>query len=384
MIPQKGNTVKQDFFTLQSAGGAAAKATDLKTARRFIAIIISKVRRETDRIMKNSDLEIRPLSLDDAQSYVNTENAVSASIGVNERIGPEIVLLQWREPGFDLSDSSIAYVDANGLLAGYATFWATADKPVRPGVNWGVHPAYLEREIERELLAWADSKAREVIARCPPEARISLRSGARQGYSFAENALQKAGFSVSRSFYDMEIKLTAPPIRPPWPEGIVTRPYCHEADLPLLVDVVRDSFSDHFGFIEEPFEKDLELFRHWLDNDPYFEPELVIFPVDKTTGAVVGCLLGLTQDFRAAEAGYIDTVGVRRDYRRRGLASAMLQHSFAAFWERGKRLVHLDVDGQSLTNAVALYERVGMYVYQRYNVYEKVLREGVELAKVTP
>lgn len=334
--------------------------------------------------MSIAEFEIRPLSLDDVQLYVDTENAISASIGVNDRLEPKIVLLEWQEPGFDLSDSSIAYFDLNGLLAGYATFWATAEKPVRPGVRWGVHPAYLERKLEQTLLDWADAKASAVIPRCPPEARISLQSGARQGYAFAEDALQSAGYTVCRSFYDMEIKLTERPLSPPLPEGIVTRPYCHETDLPLLVDVVRDSFSDHFGFIEESFEKDLELFRHWLDNDPYFEPELVIFPVAEETGEVAGCLIGLSQDNRDPEAGYVDTVGVRHDYRRRGLASAMLLHSFATFWDRGKRLVHLDVDGQSLTNAVALYERVGMRIYQRYNVYEKVLREGVELAKVAP
>lgn len=332
--------------------------------------------------MCNSEFEVRPLSLDDVDRYVGTQNAVSASIGVKDRIRSEIVLLEWQEPGFDLPDSSIAYIDAAGLLAGFATFWATAEKPVRPGVNWGVHPDYLEHKLERRLLGWADAKASEVIPRCPAEARISLQTGARQGHAFAESALQDAGYSVRRSFYDMEIELTERPSPPPYPDGIVTRPYCHETDLPLLVDVVRDAFSDHFGFIEESFEKDLEVFRHWLDKDPYFEPKLVIFPVAEATGEAVGCLLGLTQDFRDPEAGYIDTVGVRRGYRRRGLASAMLQHSFAAFWDRGKRLVHLDVDGQSLTNAVALYERVGMRVYQRYNVYEKVLREGLELAKV--
>lgn len=332
--------------------------------------------------MNQADFVIRPLSLDDIHSYVDTQNAITAAIGVNEHIGPEIVLLEWQEPGFDLSDSSIAYFKRDGVLAGYATFRATAEKPVRPGVNWGVHPAHLDCKLEQSLLAWADARASEVIPRCPPEARISLQSGARQGHAFAEKALQDAGFSVRRSFYDMEIKLSKRPHPPPWPEGIVTRPYCHETDLPLLVDVVRDAFADHFGFIEESFERDLEIFRHWLDNDPFFDPTLVIFPLDSATGQVVGCLLGLTQDFRDPEAGYIDTVGVRRAYRRRGLASAMLQHSFTAFWDRGKRLVRLDVDGQSLTNAVALYERVGMHIYQRYNVYEKVLREGAELAKV--
>ncbi len=332
--------------------------------------------------MSASEFETRPLALDDVQIYVDTQNAISASIGVKERIEPDIVRLEWQEPGFDLRNSSIAYIDAEGQLAAYATFSATAEKPVRPGVNWGVHPAYLERKLEQTLLAWADARASEVILRCPPEARISLQTGARQGYAFAEGALQAAGYCVRRSFYDMEIKLTARPLPPPYPNGIVTRPYRHEIDLPVLVDVVRDAFSDHFGFIEESFERDLEVFRHWLDNDPFFDPELVIFPVDSATGEVVGCLLGLTQDFRDPEAGYVDTVGVRRAYRRRGLASAMLQHSFAAFWDRGKRLVHLDVDGQSLTNAVALYERVGMHIYQRFNVYEKVLRQGIELAKV--
>ena len=334
--------------------------------------------------MTDAGFNIRPLSLDDIERYVDTENAIATFVDVKDRIGSEIVLLEWQEPGFNIADSSIAYFDSDGLLAGYATFWATAEKPVRPGVHWGVHPAYHTRKLERKLLGWADAQASAVIPRCPPEARISLQTGARQGYAFAERALEAAGYSVRRSYFDMEIEMKERPSPPPFPNGIVTRAYRHEADLPRLVDVVRDAFSDHFGFIEESFERDLEVFSHWLDNDPYFDPELVIFPVDQATGEVVGCLLGLTQDFRDPEAGYVDTVGVRRSHRRRGLASAMLQHSFAAFWDRGKRLVHLDVDGQSLTNAVALYERVGMRVYQRFNVYEKVLRDGTELAKVAP
>ena len=105
------------------------------------------------------------------------------------------------------------------------------------------------------------SKRKGVIPRCPPEARFSLRSGAHKGHAFAEAALQGAGFHESRSFYDMEIAMTERPTPTPFPAGIKLRPYCHERDLPLLVDVVRDAFSDHFGYIEEPFEKDLALFR---------------------------------------------------------------------------------------------------------------------------
>lgn len=324
----------------------------------------------------------RPLTLGDATAYADTVNAIAENIGMTDKIQAESALLEWQEPGFDLGSSSIGIFDGEGLLAAYATFWATSETPVRPGFHWGAHPRYQDAELEARLLRWGQEKAEGVISRCPPDARVSLWSGAHKGHKFAETALEKAGFRESRAFFDMEINLTERPAAPAFPAGFSTRPYTHERDLPLLVDVARDSFSDHFGYIEQPFEKDLELFRHWLDNDPHFDPELVIFPVAEQTGEAVGCLLGLTQDYRDASAGFVDTVGVRRAYRRRGLATAMLQHSFAMFWDRGKRKVHLDVDGESLTNAVALYERVGMRVYRQYTVYEKVLREGVELAKV--
>ena len=332
--------------------------------------------------MTVANFETRPLAMSDAERYAETVNATFAFLGIDDRIQASAAELEWREPGFDLAASSLGIFDPSGLLAGYGTFWATSQTPVRPDFGWGVHPKYHACGLEAQLFSWADRQSREVVSRCPPDARVSLHCATNEGYAFAEAALENAGFTRVRAFFDMGIEMSTKPCAPPLPEGITTRPYRHEADLPLLVDVVRDAFSDHFGHVDEPFEKDLELIRHWLNNDPHFDPDLVIFPVAEDTGEVAGCLLGLTQDYRNPAAGYIDTVGVRQRYRRRGLATAMLQRSLAMFWDRGTKKVNLDVDGESLTNAVALYERVGMRVYRRYSVYEKLLRDGVELAKV--
>ena len=332
--------------------------------------------------MTSANFETRPLSMADAERYAETSNAIYAFLGLDDRVQASAVALEWREPGFDLATSSLGIFDASGRLAAYGTFWATSQTPVHPGFGWAVHPLYHACGFEDQLFNWANGKSREVVDRCPPDARVSLRCGVNEGYAFAETALAKAGFTKTRVYVDMGIEMSEKPSAPPFPEGISTRPYRHDADLPLLVDVVRESFSDHYGHVDEPFEKDLELFRHWLDNDPHFDPDLVVFPVAEDTGQVVGCLLGLTQDPRNPAAGYIDTVGVRRRYRRRGLATAMLQRSLSMFWDRGMKRVNLDVDGESLTNAVALYERVGMRVFRRYNIYEKLLRDGVELAKV--
>ena len=147
--------------------------------------------------------------------------------------------------------------------------------------------------------------------------------------------------------------------------------------------IARDSFSDHYGYVEEPFEKDLEQFRHWFNSDKNFDSEMVVLAVHEPSGTGAGCLVALKEASHHPGVGYIDDVGVGRPFRRRGLAQALLYHSFASYWDRGTRAVMLEVDGESLTNAVALYEKVGMHINRSYMLYEKVLRDGVELAKVS-
>ena len=336
--------------------------------------------------MSNSSSEgrysSRPLTLDDAERCAEIATAVAADHGIAQQYQAHSFLTEWQDPDFDLSQASIGIVSDCGQLVAFASFLATAETPVHPWLNWDVHPDHRGHGLSRQLLRWADTQGEAVIPRCPPDSRVSIFSGSRKGYQYVEEAMQSAGYSPVRASYDMRITMTERPVAPDLPAGFSARPYTHEDDLPLLVEITRDSFSDHFGYIEEPFEKELAFFRHWLNNDPYFDPELVMLAIDEESGVVAGCLMGLTQDAREPDVGYIDIVGVRRDYRRRGLASALLRRSFAMYWDRGKLEVGLDVDGASLTNAVAVYERAGMHLHREFVEYEKVLRDGVELAKV--
>jgi ribosomal protein S18 acetylase RimI-like enzyme len=66
-------------------------------------------------------------------------------------------------------------------------------------------------------------------------------------------------------------------------------------------------------------------------------------------------------------------LGVRPQWRRRGVATALLRHSFRDFRDRGATRVGLGVDGENTTGAVRLYERVGMRVVRRNDTYEKTL-----------
>ena len=333
--------------------------------------------------MSHSRFLMRPLALSDAQQYARAASAIAAHQGQDDQIKAESLLVKWQEPDFELDDCSLGCFDSEGQLAAFAVLWANSEAPVHPWLDWGVHPDYHGCGLSAALLEWADDKAQSVLSRCPEGSRVSLLSSALQGYACQETALTRAGYQPNRTWYEMRVIMTERPAQSALPAGFVLRPYRHEEDLRDLVAVVRDSFEDHFGYIEESFDKVYADFQHWLAHDPYFDAELVLLAADESSGEVAGCVLGLTQDHQNADIGYIDIVCVRRAYRRRGLAGALLQRSFAQYWQRGKDTVSLGVDGSSFTNAVALYERVGMRVHRSYVEYEKLVRDGVELAKTS-
>lgn len=332
--------------------------------------------------MSNQNFTTRPLTLDDAQQFVDTHKAISTDVGTNRSYQADFIQSQWQEPDFDLSQSSQGIFTQDGQLVGYSVIWDNQTTPVQPWIEWGVHPDYLDHHLSSQLLQWSDKISQRIIDKCPPDVRLTLRSGAKKGYKPTEDALNKAGYKAIRSGYEMRIDMESPPPAPNLPDGIRLRNYKPDKDLAILVDTFRDSFSDHFGYVEQPFEKDMEEFRHWFSTDKLIDPTLIFLAIDEATDTVVGYIVGLKAEHGDPTVGYIELVGVRRAYRRRGLAQAMMYHAFNAYWNRDQKSVTLGVDGESLTNAVKLYERVGMHIYHEYVQYAKVIREGRELATV--
>ncbi|MBZ0310602.1 MAG: GNAT family N-acetyltransferase, partial [Anaerolineae bacterium] len=172
---------------------------------------------------------------------------------------------------------------------------------------------------------------------------------------------------------------SAPPFQK-MPDGISLRTHRHPQDLSLTYQATRDSFQDHFGYVEEPFEQGLERWRHYVEGDEQFDESLWFLAIDDSTGAIAGISLCRLEAHHASEQGWVSTLGVCRPYRRRGLGLALLQHSFAELWNRGKQKVSLGVDASSLTGATRLYERAGMHVDRQMTQYEKELRPGVEIS----
>lgn len=328
--------------------------------------------------LQNS-LITRALTQDDVTDFTDLINLISLHMKTNRTFEPEFILSQWQEPGFDIENASRAMFTENGKLVAYAVVWDTHDTPVHPFLEFGIHPDYHDAELGGALLDWAEEIAKRVIPKCPPDARISIMCYTKFGYAPYETLMSQQGFSPIRYSYRMLIEMVAKPEVSTLPDGIVIRAYNHPQELPMISEAFQDSFEDHFGFVRKSKEQNIEEWEHWLGTDKYFDPDLFFVAMDTVNDTIAGLILCFPQEPGDATVAEVDIVGVLRPYRRRGIARAMLLHAFDAFWERGHKRVALGVDASSLTNAVALYEGVGMHINRQYVRYEKLIREGEEL-----
>jgi ribosomal protein S18 acetylase RimI-like enzyme len=157
----------------------------------------------------------------------------------------------------------------------------------------------------------------------------------------------------------MEAQLDGGSLEPTPPPGIVVRTLDPDRDLPAAHRVLQDAFRDHWDHEPVSFERFLE-----QEVDEGFDPSLWFLALDGDD--VVGVLSGIAHTDRA----WVGELGVLRSHRGRGIATALLRSSFAAFARRGFRRVRLNVDADSPTGAVALYERVGMRAASSYDLWE--------------
>jgi mycothiol synthase len=130
-------------------------------------------------------------------------------------------------------------------------------------------------------------------------------------------------------------------------------------DLPAVHEVVEAAFADHWGHHPEPFER----WARERTGSPSYDPTLWLLAAE--AGRPVGALTASVSGGR----GWVDQLGVLATARGRGIAAALLRRSFATFAGRGLRQVLLNVDAENPTGATRLYERVGMRVVNRWDLW---------------
>lgn len=318
----------------------------------------------------------RAATTEDAEAIARVINASILARHDDEVVTAEFLLRDWQEPNWELSASSQVALNPHGEIIGFVSVWdvynpahANIGVDVRPGEHWP--------NVMRVLTAWGEQRALQALERCEPEERVAPFT-----YYHADSAEQtlfeSLGYKAIRYSFHMGITLQDAPTVIPLPTGFTLKTFDYPAELERLVVAQDEMWEDHYGYIKHPLD---ELVRDWtqfIANDPKFDPTMWYIATDDATGEIAGLVLCELEAATKPTEGYISIVGVRRAYRKQGLAQAMLTHALTEYWRRGQKTVGLGVDGSSLTGATRLYERVGMVITKRYVRLEKEMRPGLE------
>jgi mycothiol synthase len=328
----------------------------------------------------------RPVLKDDSHQIAQLSIAQSRWVnGANETIDESIhereeeLKSDWEWDPFDLKTDTLAVFSADHQAVGFAEIFDLHAPHVNPWGSILVDPEHLKRGIGSFLADWLEDHARGNLSKAPPGARVVLRQDVEGNNPAAIDLLTQRGYSHVNDSYRMRIDLTQPPSAAAIPQGIVIRQINGEEEERLALFIRYESFLDHRGAIDEPFEAYYKRWKSFLDRDKNYDPSLWFLALDGEQPAGVAISYNSTAD--DPEMAWVQSLGVCRPWRKRGLGLALLQVSFAALYARGKPRVGLGVDASSLTGATRLYERAGMHIERVYHGFELELRDGIDLTR---
>ncbi len=269
----------------------------------------------------------------------------------------------WNE--IDLTDEAVIVIAPDDQIVASADIFNGSYSSV--SVYCYVHPEHRKRGLGTFLIQWGEQWTRDHINAAPAGAQVAAQFYPALVDEQAHQLLVKCGYQPTRRYFIMEMALDQPPEPARWPAGITVRPFVPGQDEQETFETFAESFQDHWGPPESH-----EAFLQRISADS-FNPDLWLLAFEGEELAGV-CLCRLVEG-----SGWVDSLGVRAPWRRRGLGLALLRHAFAELHRHGATDVGLSVDVESSTGAPRLYERAGMSVKHSYIMHQKILRPGFDL-----
>lgn len=294
-------------------------------------------------------LEIRDARVEEAPAIqALLEEHALASFGEPELSEEEV--RSW----FSIPKLWIQVAERDGAPVGYL------DVRAEEGARFDVDARTLQPEVAPALLAAAEEHVRGKAA------SAVLRGYVQGDEPVLRETFEEAGWRPIRHSFQMRIELDDGLPEPEWPDGLWPRNF-RPGEEERVYEAHMDAFADHWDFRRQP----LEDWRRYTVDHHGFDPTLYWLVED--AGEVAALSLNSWHFSGDPEFGWIGVLGVRPSWRKRGLGTALLRHSFRDFYSRGATRVGLGVDAENTTGAVRLYERAGMRAVRRNDTYEKTL-----------
>jgi ribosomal protein S18 acetylase RimI-like enzyme len=289
----------------------------------------------------------RPLRPEDAPAAAALLDEDEVAVGFRSRLGEEEVVDMWAHT--DLAhDSWLLEEDCRIAAAGGGQLHAGTYF-----VRGCVRPGAKGRGLGSVLLDISEGRARA-------HGVATLHQVALGPDHAADALLRSRGYRDVRRHYEMTIEFADAPPEPMLPAEFSIETF-REHDATAWYAAMNGIFQDEWGFELEPFDEWRE--RHSGDDHS-------LWFVARTSGEIVGLAHG--QAGRRG-GGLVNWLGVRTQWRHRGVGRALLLHLLHELRRRGAARAGLGVDAQNPTGATRLYESVGMHVEADHVTFIKEL-----------
>lgn len=278
----------------------------------------------------------------------------------------------------DPRTNTLVGLDRDGVARAYGRITKNpeGDKAIGMGC---VDPDWQRRGIGSAVLAWQEAQTRRRFhtdkaaghSSAPPRLRIRTE----EQHQHQAALFRSRGYDIVRWFNEMHRPLSGSAAKPAPAARL-------ESGLELctfdasLHEAVRlahnDAFRDHWG--SEP--RDEETWRFTIE-EPTARHDWSAVVIDASTGEVAGYQLASYDPASAVDRGfkegYTELLGVRRAFRGRGIAQALLADALRRFTAAGMDIASLDVDSANPTGALALYLGMGYSPVNRSMTWERTL-----------
>ena len=315
-------------------------------------------------------VSLRHLQAPDDYHAMNTvANAVRAAEG-NEFYSTDEQFATYYDNMTDSDPAEdVAIVEIDGRMVGYGrASWREAVGGLRV---YDVYPLVdaADQAVFTALVDVLEARARTIAAGHPAGEKM-LQAFVGATAPKRDALLLRAGYEPVRFSYLM--------IRPslddlpdaPLPPGLEIREVQPD-HLPLIWAADQEAFRDHWGFtpatdadydqfLNDPVTNDTSLWR-------------VAWDGDEVAGQVRSYIGAEENERFGRRRAYTENISVRRPWRRRGLARALIAASFPLLRARGMTEAALSVDAENTSGALRVYEACGFKPVSRSTRYRKPL-----------
>lgn len=267
-------------------------------------------------------------------------------------------------------DTLIAEV-AGKMVAFNRVFWERELSGPRIYYHFGfVRPEWRNKGLGAAMIHWAEDHARAIDASLGEESTSLLCTEVHSTMIGLENLLKSDGYSPVRFSYHMETPDLDHIPDMPMPAGLEVRPALPE-HYHTIWQASAEAFQDEWG-ASEFSDTDYE---DWI-SDARNEPQLwmVAWDNDQVAGSILNFINHAYNERTGRKIGYTESISVRRPWRKRGLAGALLSRSMNMFKDMGMTQTALGVDTENPSGALRVYEKMGYKPISHSTNYRKPLR----------